>query len=284
MESENQLGTQLPPPTSLAAGWYALPGHDGAERYFDGYRWTETIHRSTAFADRAAEPTLPLQVAIGGLVALAASLVVAPSLSNALDGLPLAVALTIAVVAAYLPSVVWLVFASRRWGSGNLVADYGIRWRWSDIGWGPLAWLGTLLAMGITLNLLEAADVPYRGNLDVTGVELTTATKVMLVITSVVVAPVVEEILFRGAVLRGLRSRVPVAIALVVQAAFFGFAHFQPEFGRDNLGLNLVLGVAGLSFGLITVWARRVGTAIVAHAVLNGVAITIALSGWEPAQ
>ena len=103
------------------------------------------------------------------------------------------------------------------------------------------------------------------------------AAVISLVVSAVVCAPVVEEAIFRGAVLRGLLSKMPAVPAIVLQGALFGCAHFNPDFGRDSIGLIVVLSVAGAGFGLAAYFLRRIGPTIIAHAVLNGVAITVAL-------
>ena len=48
-----------------------------------------------------------------------------------------------------------------------MFADLGVRFRWVDLGWGPLIWVSTVAAMGIAVGLMRVLDVPYRGNLDV---------------------------------------------------------------------------------------------------------------------
>ena len=67
---------------------------------------------------------------------------------------------------------VWLWFASRRWGTGDVLADLGVRFRWVDLGWGPLIWIvhgrrRWASRSGSCVRL----DVPYRGNLDVDSVD-----------------------------------------------------------------------------------------------------------------
>ena len=99
-----------------------------------------------------------------------------------------------------------------------------------------------------------------------------------LFIAAVICAPVVEEALFRGAVLRGLLSRMGAVSAIAIQAVLFGLAHFDPDFGRESIGLIIVLSVAGVGLGLAAFLLRRLGPAIVAHAVMNGVAITVVLT------
>ena len=189
----------------------------------------------------------------------------------------------LSVLVGYGPSVIWLWFASRRWGTGDVTADLGIRFRWQDLGWGPLIWLGTTIGIGITVGLIRVLDIPYRSNLDIDGqfVFAPERTAVAsLVFSSVVFAPVIEEPIFRGAVMRGLLSKVHAVVAIAIQGVLFGAVHFDPDYGREGIGLVIALSVAGVGLGLACYLTRRLGPVIIAHAVMNSVAMMVAISRW----
>ena len=105
---------------------------------------------------------------------------------------------------------------------------------------------------------------------------------ISLLVLAVVAAPIAEEIVFRGVVLRGLLSRNRVAIAVALQAVLFGAAHFDPVRGTGNIGLIMVLSSVGAVLGGAAFLVRRLAPTMIAHAILNGVAMAIALSGWSP--
>jgi len=84
---------------------------------------------------------------------------------------------------------------------------------------------------------------------------------------------------FRGVVLRGLRSRLPVILAIIVQGVLFGAAHFDPVRGSGNVGLVMVLSGVGFAFGGAAVLLRRIGPTIVGHAIFNAAVLIIVLSG-----
>ena len=65
-----------------------------------------------------------------------------------------------------------------------------------------------------------------------------------------------------------------------VQGALFGLAHFDPVRGTGNIGLILVLGSVGCVLGGAAYLFRRIPPTMIAHAILNGIAMAIALSGW----
>ncbi len=180
----------------------------------------------------------------------------------------------------YGPSVVWWWFATTRWGSGNRRADVGFLPRWADLGWGPLIWLATILFQVAVTTIVLALDVPISNNTDDIG-ELTAdrTYTVAIVITAVVAAPLVEELVFRGLVLRSLLSVASAPLAVIGQGLLFGVAHVDPVRGVGNVGLAIVLSAVGVSFGAAAYQLRRIGPTMVAHAIFNGVVMIILLSG-----
>ena len=98
-------------------------------------------------------------------------------------------------------------------------------------------------------------------------------------IAAVIAAPLVEEIVFRGVVMRALLSKMAVAPTLAIQGVLFGLAHVDPVRGVGNVGLVIVLTAVGCSFGAAAYWLRRIGPTVLAHAIYNGVVLTVILSG-----
>src|SRR5436305_1745389 len=80
-------------------------------------------------------------------------------------------------------------------------------------------------------------------------------------------APVGEELFFRGFLYNALRRRWPRAVALVVQAAVFGLLH---TFGFTHA---VFAGVLGLLLGLIYDWRRNLLTPVTVHALQNLAAV-----------
>ena len=79
---------------------------------------------------------------------------------------------------------------------------------------------------------------------------------------AVVIAPVTEELVFRGLILRGLLGRWHPAAAILFSAGLFALVHFNP-----------VQAPVALLLGLLTGWlyvrTRSLGLCIVAHALNN---------------
>jgi CAAX protease family protein len=251
-------------------------------RYFDGRRWTGHIAAMPPPPRRREEhPVLPLQVALGAVVVLIASLLVSRYLLEYLVRFdwPIVVYALIGIGVGYGPSVWWCVYASHRWGSGRATSDLGLRFRWTDVGWGPVAWLAALGCEVVVLVIVQLADIPLVGNTEGIGeLDLDRTYVISLLITAVVAAPVVEEMIFRGLMLRGLRSRMGAAAAVGGQGVLFGLAHVDPLRGRGNIGLVLILAAVGVAFGGAAYLLRRIGPTIIAHAIFNGVVMAVVLT------
>lgn len=227
-------------------------------------------------------PTLPLRAAVGAVVVLTASLVASKLVLDALvdRGWPVLVYVVLLLALGYGPSLVWCVVVSRRWANGRVAADLGLVPRWADLGWGPVIWLAAVLAQLAVTATIVALGVPLSNNTD--GVSDLAADRtyvVSVVIAAVIAAPIVEELVFRGVVLRGLRSVSPAVIAVALQGVLFGLAHVDPVRGAGNVGLAIVLAAVGIVFGLFAYVLRRIGPTIVAHAIFNGVVLVLVLSG-----
>jgi membrane protease YdiL (CAAX protease family) len=231
---------------------------------------------------RPAHPTLPLPAGLGALVVLSLSLLVSKYVLDLLVDFEWPVAVYIALLGAigYGPSIAWWWFATRRWGSGDRFGDVGLRPRWSDLGWGPLIWLGTIIVQTMIGAIVLAFDIPLSNNTDDIGELSADRTyAVAIVITAVIAAPLVEELVFRGLVMRSLLSKLHPVVAVGAQGVLFGVAHVDPVRGVGNIGLALVLSGVGVSFGVAAYLLRRIGPTIVAHAIFNGVVMILLLTG-----
>jgi uncharacterized protein len=272
----------FPPPTTGPAGWYPDPDGRGTLRYFDGRQW-DTPGAAPAFeAQRAPHPTLPMPAALGALAILVVSLLGGRFLIDALVtfGWPVLVYVTILAVVGYGPSLWWCWYVSRRWGSGRLADDVGLRARWSDLGWGPLIWIGAVMCQIVVAAFVLATRVPTSSNTEGIGdLQADRSYVIALLVTAVIAAPLVEEMVFRGVVLRGLLSRFGVAVSIGLQAVLFGVAHIDPVRGMGNVGLAVILSAVGVALGTAAYLLRRIGPTILAHAIFNGVVLAIVLTG-----
>jgi len=77
------------------------------------------------------------------------------------------------------------------------------------------------------------------------------AMAILALISIVIVAPVVEEFLFRGVLQTYLKRRLPPKTAILVASMCFALFHFSPEQGFGNIPLVLSLFVFGSFLGYV---------------------------------
>jgi membrane protease YdiL (CAAX protease family) len=147
-------------------------------------------------------------------------------------------------------TVLYLIFVSRRKGQGSLGRDFGLVWPFDRLkaaavlGW-TAAGAGLAFLSGILLRPIELIvdlDEPAQ---DLSRVieRSGTAGRVLLGLCVVFVAPPVEELLFRGALLRSLQRRWSAAVAIFVSAAIFAGIHLLDPGARFVLPALLLLGL-----------------------------------------
>lgn len=267
----------FPPPSTAPAGWYPDPVTGGV-RYFDGRAWQQ---RGFVLEPVDEHPHLPVSAAVGALAILTVSLVVGRFIVGVLAdrGWPLVVYVAISATLSYGPSVGWLWFVRRRWGAGRF-ASVGWRFRWVDLGWGPITWIA---AIGVQIALAAVVllvGIPLSSNVEsISDADADRAYLIATAIAAVVAAPIIEELVFRGLVLRGLLSRLGPVVAVTLQGVLFGVAHVDPARGTGNIGLAIVLSGVGVALGTTAYLTRRLGAAVIAHAIFNGVVVALLLSG-----
>jgi CAAX protease family protein len=161
------------------------------------------------------------------------------------------------------------VLATRRKGTGDLGRDFGLSVRWSDTVLGvPVGILCQLVL--VPLIYLPLQDLVSRKELEAPVRRVTNRAHgvgfFVLAVVVIVGAPVVEELFFRGLVLRSLQRRFGEGWAVAGSAVAFGLAHFEPLQLPALVALGVVLAVLALRTG-------RLGPGMFAHAAFNAVTI-----------
>jgi membrane protease YdiL (CAAX protease family) len=163
--------------------------------------------------------------------------------------------------------------ASRAFGTGSVRRDLDLRIDRSDVLLGLGVALAGLVATIVVQQLLSALSHDFVGS-NTSFVEDQAGTAVGSVIVGVstmVGAPIVEELFFRGLLQHALaRFRW---VAVVVQGLVFGLVHFTPEEGLGNVGIVAGLATFGMVLGFAVRRSGRLGTSMVAHAIFNAIAV-----------
>ncbi len=282
-------------------GWYAdpvqVPARRHERRYWDGTDWTASV----ADGDRVghdplpppAEPdrraALPARAALLVLLALVASQLFALAgalLAGRLAPGSLALRLLLSQAGLWTALVGACVLASRRWGTGRLRDDFGIRARGAgDAGRGLLVAVVVRVVATVVVAVLYVLAPELVGASSLfDDVSAERAAVVLLAVFAVVGAPLVEETFFRGLLLQSLRGRFGVPAAVTVQGLVFAVSHVNPELGRANLGPLIGLAVAGVALGVVAERYRRLGPSMWAHAFFNllPVLLLVAFGGDLP--
>jgi CAAX protease family protein len=299
-----------PTPGDPAAGWYRDPAGAYQYRFWNGSGWTPGVaNGQNAGWDFPAPNPAPNPAPPGwwpagpwsvGQEPDTRATLPPPAAAFAFGGIVAAVALSFlgALVAALvlphsrllslvlsqtglwagLVGAVWLV--SRRFGTGNVWGDFGLRLRSIDAGLGLFVSLvarlvGFILLIPLVMisrHLIGSDVAPLRG----AGQDSAVLIAVTLMV--VVGAPFIEELFFRGLLLQSLRPVAGIAGAIAVQGCVFGALHMRPSYGLGNVSIFVVIAAMGIIQGLVAERFRRLGPGIFAHAFFNLFALLLALA------
>lgn len=156
---------------------------------------------------------------------------------------------------------------------------------WRAIGVGLLAGIACLVASGIVFAAGLALDPGLEKTFDDLSNDLkdtgdgTVLSLALVVVALVVFAPLGEELVFRGILLRGLVRRLAFAPAALVSAAAFAAVHFDQYVSPFLWPRTVQLFCVGIILALVY-RSRGYWAAVTAHATVNGVA-AIALFAAE---
>lgn len=165
---------------------------------------------------------------------------------------------------------------------------------WSALGFRPVLGRGLALTLGAVLLmipvllLLLATEAlvtslialvtggytnPQQQDIAPGGV-LTFADFMWLFVTVAVIAPIAEELMFRGLVYRYLRGKTGVTVSALLSAALFAALHVKPI-------LLPILFVVGLVLALVAERFDSIYPAIALHALNNGAALVLLYIGLQ---
>lgn len=142
---------------------------------------------------------------------------------------------------------------------------------------GSRRWFPVAVVAGVVMVFLGGVVTQWlahghqvQQDVSMLGHETSLGLRLALAVMVVGVAPLVEELLFRGVLLSGLMRRMPVSVAVLVSALVFGCAHV-PDFGFAWYAVPALVGL-GVVLALLRLGSRSLWPAVVAHAGNNLVA------------
>lgn len=171
--------------------------------------------------------------------------------------------------------LVWLYTRYR--ATGSLRSDLGFEVHVRD--WWAVP-LGTASAIALGLLVLPLRELVDENQsvvddlLDASGAELA-----VLAIAAGILAPVFEELVFRGLLLSALRPLMRASWAIGVSALAFGAVHFLGGNALGTLAVLPALVGIGLISGYLAVRSGNLSQSILLHVGFNLLAVVGALSG-----
>ena len=215
-------------------------------------------------------PARALWWALGGF---ALTIVLATVATLTSDSLTVSLAFSIVAIDVGLVGTAWLI--TKRYGTGSLTDDLGLRFSRHDAAGG--------LATGVSARALAVAAAIVvlaltGGDIDNTSIQFdifedNDAALYLATLNAVFVAPFVEEIFFRGMLQRTLIQWIGVPAGIAAQATLFTLPHIQFDAtGSENATLLAAVVVAGVVFGIAYQMTGRLGTSIIGHSLFNLIA------------
>ena len=219
---------------------------------------------------------------VGFLVAITGVLVLVGTIAAIVgadgDSPGFVVIATLAQGAVFVATAVWFagrVAKPKAWHFGLRSTRF-----WPALGWAALGVFSFYLRERASTPALVQPDVE-QDVVESLGGDQGTFGLVIAGLMVIAVAPVVEEIFFRGFFYRALRSRFSIVVAALMDGLLFGVIHFNFE-GADGLLILPPLALLGFIFCLVYEKTGSLYPVIGMHAFNNSLAYAVqADDGWQ---
>jgi membrane protease YdiL (CAAX protease family) len=139
--------------------------------------------------------------------------------------------------------------------------------RWRHVGKEVLIAIPVVVLLTAALALVTQASVYFGGEPLGTASETVVRSDIVaLLVLSIVIAPLAEELFFRGFLYNCLRRNLGTWMALLAQAGLFAIMHSY------STSRTLVVFGLGLALGAVYQWRKTLVTPVLIHASLNSIA------------
>jgi membrane protease YdiL (CAAX protease family) len=198
-----------------------------------------------------------------------------------IEGLPQIVATVAADIAFLGAMLVWLTLKARDWRRLVGIAFGAKGARDAAVGFGLGALLYLVVGVVVAVPLLSIFRLLFGANVSppeqIPG-GLSINAKLLTAFLALVLAPITEELFYRGIFYRSLRDRHGVLVGAVVSAVLFGASHVVDAPWRDVVFLQTLMVFTGV--GLALIYERRANLVadIAAHVAFNVIGIVIIFS------
>lgn len=156
-----------------------------------------------------------------------------------------------------------------------------IRPRLAHLGWGLLVgiggFLGIQVVLGLLLTLIGEDDPPEQELLTAIGDDPTAT--VLVVLIAALLAPIGEELIFRGVLFQALRRRTGMWAAAIISGAVFGAVHVE-VIGWEAMP-GVLAAVVLLGFAVVP-QLPLVARLLLGALGFAALAFAVAVGGWTP--
>lgn len=212
-------------------------------------------------------------LALGMAVQPVGDVVRTPSEPELIFGLVFALVLQVIIfIIALVPLLIRRKFDRRLFGPTQPTGS------WLALGFGLVAGIATLFAaygINILLTLLVGVEDPVEQQL-LQDAMAGGVTLLLAAFIAVIVAPIVEEIVFRGILFRALGDRVGVWLGALISSAIFALIHIEVVVSQP-VALGGLFAV-GMVLALAYHWTGNLLVPVLGHAVFNAASIGLALA------
>lgn len=183
---------------------------------------------------------------------------------------------TLVAIGLWVPNVAMLVIVSRRRGTGNFSRDFSFQFGRRDLFGIPIGIASQLLLVGIvTWPFRQMFPESFSSDeINKRATNLVDAAHgywiILLTMTVVVGAPVIEELVFRGFIQGGMEQRFRQTTALLISSIWFTVVHFNPIEFPGLFAFAIVLGLCFMK-------TRRLGMSVWAHVAFNATALLLVI-------
>lgn len=229
-----------------------------------------------------------------GLVTIFSSAIVGVSVGAAIAGseaveayrsgdAPPGVIAVCALVVFQLSMFGWPFIVSAVWRGKGVVQDWGFKIDRSDLSTGVAAALVAIVIVPIVITITSAVvgleDPSDARNTGFLREAEGSPWLIVLILGTVIGAPVVEELFYRGLVQRSLERFGGRVVGVLGSTVLFAIPHLVGGGARPTIVLWVTIGAVGLVFGTLAAVTRRLGASIVAHMVFNSTTVAFVVFG-----
>ena len=127
----------------------------------------------------------------------------------------------------------------------------------------PIVQIGIIAILFVLITLQQYSEVKKTGKMSL----------VYPVSVSILLAPLYEEIIFRGFVLSGFMNIYSSVMAVILTSFLFGLWHLKNIFWEGRMGVVKQMAYAGFIVGpilaVITLWSGTIWIAVILHYLNN---------------